>query len=67
MTIQTGITLTVYADPEYYYEVNAFDEYTVTYIEEGREMTTQITFGSASEMEAVALAMLRALDLAKKA
>jgi hypothetical protein len=66
MTIETGITLTVYADADYWYEVDIAEELTLTYKERGREVDIRLGFGSLDEMEAVARAMLKAVKLAKE-
>jgi hypothetical protein len=65
MAIETGITLTVYADPDYRFEVEVSDEYSVTYIDGQVDQRINIGFGSLEEMEAVAQAMLKAVKLAK--
>lgn len=65
MAIETGITLTVYADPDYHFEVTVFDELSLSYVE-GDRMRENIGFGSLDEMEAVAKAMLKAVKLAKE-
>jgi hypothetical protein len=63
--IETGITINVYADPEYGYAVNvAEDELSIAYTDsKGNVDGTAITFGSKAEMEAVALAMLKACKI----
>ena len=65
MALETGITLTVYADVDYRYEVNVADEIDLTYKEDGRDRDLRIGFGSLDEMEAVARAMLNAVKLAR--
>ena len=64
MTIETGITVTVYADQDYRYEAYVDGELGLNYVE--GEQTINIGFGSTAEMEAVAHAMLRAVAAAKK-
>lgn len=66
MSIATGITLTVYADQDYRYNIEVSDEMSLVYEEDGREKDLRISFGSLNEMEAVANAMLRAVKLAKE-
>ena len=66
MSIATGITLTVYADQDYRYNIEVSDEMALVYEEDGREQDLRIGFGSLNEMEAVANAMLRAVKLAKE-
>lgn len=65
MTIETGVTFTVYADPDYHFEVEASDEYSVTYVDHQVSQKVNIGFGSLDEMEAVARAMLKAVSVAK--
>lgn len=58
MNIQTGITVEVFPDSEYRYEVSVNDELiSLNYFEEGQER--EIAFGSLDELEAVANAMLK--------
>ena len=66
MSIATGITLTVYVDHDYRYNIEVSDEMALVYEEDGREQDLRIGFGSLNEMEAVANAMLRAVKLAKE-
>jgi hypothetical protein len=64
--IETGITLEVYADPEYFYEVHLGGEYTLTYKETDLNIKTILGFGSLEEMEAVANAMLKAVKIKRE-
>jgi len=65
MNIETSITISVYADPDYHFEVSAGDLIQVTYVERLREFNvnkdrrTDVSFGSLDEMAAVAKAMLK--------
>jgi hypothetical protein len=65
--IETGITINVYADPDYGYAVHVGSELYVSYIsylkDEGDQDGPPITFGSKAEMEAVAKAMLKACSI----
>ena len=69
MTIETTITIAVYPDPEYHFEVSAGDTIQVTYIERANknhyERRCDVTFGSLDEMEAVAKAMLKVIAVAQ--
>ena len=66
MAFETGITLTVYADRDYFYEVDIAEELSLTYKEIDRKDDIRLDFGSLDEMEAVAKAMLKAVKLAKE-
>jgi hypothetical protein len=63
--ITTDITINVYPDPDYHFEVSAGDMISVTYIEHinqynlDKERRSDVSFGSLDEMEAVAKAMLK--------
>lgn len=65
--ITTTITIDVYPDPDYHYEVSAGDVISVTYVEHINEYNatwslrrrSDVSFGSLEEMEAVAKAMLK--------
>ncbi len=61
--IETSITISVYPDPDYHFEVHAGDVINVEYVEHGRNGTedrrVDVAFGSLDEMEAVAKAMLK--------
>lgn len=63
--IVTDITINVYPDPDYHYEVSAGDVISVAYVEHINEHNTErnrrwdVSFGSLKEMEAVAQAMLK--------
>lgn len=59
---ETDVTIAVYADPEYRYEVSAGDMFSVDYIE-GVDRQTHIGFGSRDEMITVAKAMLKVAEL----
>jgi hypothetical protein len=65
MDIVTDITINVYADPDYHFEVHAGDVINVTYVEHlnehnvDKERRCDVSFGSLDEMEAVAKAMLK--------
>ena len=63
--IETGITINVYADPEYGYAVSvAEDELSIAYTDSnGNVDGTKITFGSKDEMIAVAKAMIKACSI----
>lgn len=65
MAIETGVTLSVYADHDYRFDVEVSDEFSVVYVENGKE-GSRVSFGSLDEMEAVAKAMLKAIKLAKE-
>lgn len=63
--IVTDITISVYPDPDYHFEVHAGDTIQVTYVEHlhehnvASERRSDVSFGSLDEMEAVAKAMLK--------
>lgn len=62
--IETGITINVYADPDYGYAVHVGSELSVAYLnDKGEQDGPPITFGSKAEMEAVAKAMLKACSI----
>lgn len=63
MSILTGVTIAVYADKDYHYEVGVHDEISLTCKEQDRE-DVSIGFGSLDEMEATARAMLQAVSVA---
>lgn len=68
MALETGITLTVYADQDYSYDVKVnASTISVNYVESRltRDRDTELRFGSLEEMEAVAKAMLKAVKLAE--
>lgn len=61
--MMTDITLTVYPQEDYHYEVLVGDEMlSVTYSERARSIV-HVSFGSIEEMRAVAKAMLAACDM----
>ena len=63
--IETGVTITVYADEDYRYIIgSAPDKLELLYAEDSGNHSS-VTFGSIEEMEAVAQAMLKAVKLAK--
>jgi len=64
--IETGLTISVYADRHYHYEVQCNGEFSLLYVENGREDKPYISFGSIEEMEAVATAMLKTARLARE-
>lgn len=70
--IETGLTISVYADRDlitardYHFEVNCGREFSLVYVENGREDKPYISFGSIEEMEAVATAMLKTARLARE-
>lgn len=67
--IETGVTLEVYADLDYFYEIHVGGEYTLTYKEKHADKLgdkVYVGFGSLEEMEAVAKAMLRAVKTARE-
>lgn len=64
--IETGTTITVYADPDYHYEVILDGELSLDYVESNPQRRDHIGFGSIDEMIAVAKAMLRAAELKKE-
>jgi len=65
--IETGLTFTIYPmDDVYHYEVHCGSVFSIEYVEEGRDDKPTIGFGSAQEMEAVAIAMLKAAQVAKE-
>lgn len=59
--IETSITITVYADPDYHYEVISDELLSLDYVEGDRR--EHIGFGSIDEMIAVAKAMLKVVEL----
>lgn len=62
--IETAVTISVYPDPEYHFNVTAGDIlFYVEYIENGADPPSRISFGSPEEMRAVALAMLKAVEV----
>lgn len=62
--IPTEITLTVYADPDYHYNVIVSDEtFAVDYVD---SKEYRVSFSSLDEMEKVARTMLMAVELRKK-
>jgi hypothetical protein len=64
--METGITLSIYPDDSYHYDAVAnIDEIAVVYKENGVEKT-RVAFGTIEEMEALAKAMLRVLNLAER-
>ena len=72
--IETGITLEVYPDPMYFYEIHLNNAYahTLTYVEKQSDKVYKeservyISFGSLEEMEAVANAMLKAVKIKRE-
>ena len=60
--LDTQVTMTIYADPDYYFEVN---EYDIKYVE-GDRQTIEIGFGTNEEVEAVANAMLTIVRMQKE-
>lgn len=61
--MMTDITLTVYPQEDYHYEVLVGDEMlSVTYSERAHN-SVRVSFGSIEEMRAVAKAMLAACDM----
>jgi hypothetical protein len=64
--IETDITINVYPDPNYHFEVTSSDAIRVTYVERiNMEHRFDISFGSLDEMEAVAIAMLKVVALSR--
>jgi hypothetical protein len=64
--METGITLSIYPEDDYHYDVDVhLDEIAVVYNEIGIEKS-RMSFGSIEEMEAVAKAMLRAAQLGRE-
>lgn len=64
MNIETDITISVYPDSDYHFEVTAGDMFRVEYHEHNISgVTSQVAFGSLDEMEAVANAMLKVVAL----
>ena len=62
--VELSITIGVYADPDYHYEVNVGDsQLDITYKEGDNTRTHVMSFGSREEMRAVAHAMIKALDV----
>ena len=66
MMIETGVEVTVYTDEDYKFVVYASDQLGVSYVEDGRDNPIDIGFGSLEEMEAVARAMLKVVEFARK-
>ncbi len=64
--IETGITITVYADLDYHYEIVDEELLEVRYVERGREASSAVGFGSVDEMEAVAKAMLKVVQIKRE-
>jgi len=60
MTIATSLTISVYPDPDYHFEISAADdEINLRYFEgKPRVVERELAFASLEEMEAVAHAML---------
>jgi hypothetical protein len=69
MTIETSITISVYPDPDYHFEVLAGDVIKVEYVEHSNEVHAErrfdVSFGSLDEMEAVAHAMLKVVAMSR--
>lgn len=65
-TYETSITVSVYVDPDYHYEVSAGDMLEVIYVENNTNHKTAISFGSVDEMEEVAKAILKVVALSKE-
>ena len=64
--METGITLSIYPEDDYHYDVVAnIEDISLIYKEQGVEKT-RVAFGSIEEMEAVARAMLRAAQLGRE-
>lgn len=64
--METGITLSIYPDHDYHYDVDVhLHDIAVIYKENGAEKS-RLSFGSIEEMEAVARAMLRAAQLGRE-
>jgi hypothetical protein len=64
--METGITLSIYPEDDYHYDVDVhLDEIAVVYNESGIEKS-RMSFGNIEEMEAVARAMLRAVQLGRE-
>lgn len=64
---EISVTLGVYTDPDYHYEVNVSDGDLNIVYKEGESHTHTMAFGSRDEMRAVAHAMLKALNVDLKA
>lgn len=68
--IETGMTLTIYADHDYHFKIHVEDLLSLEYIEfdlDHKPIPRQdISFGSVDEMEAVAKAMLRAVKFKRE-
>lgn len=64
--IEKGITITVYADYDYFYEVVLHPEsQSLNYHEVGNSSAScRVSFGSIEQMEAVAKAMLQTVKFA---
>jgi hypothetical protein len=64
---ETSVTVSVYPDPDYHFEISAGDMIKVEYVDHSQgasksnERRFDISFGSLDEMEAVAQAMLKAV------
>jgi ribosomal protein L11 len=70
MSIETSVTIGVYPDHSYNYDVYVGEEYSLIYKEDDietreRKERATIGFGSIEEMEAVARAMLRAVQTSR--
>jgi len=75
MSFETDVTIGVYTDKDYHYEVTLGEENTLNYMETrvkpeddkpiSFETVAYISFGSLAEVEAVAQAMLRAVRAAR--
>ena len=64
--METGITLSIYPEDDYHYDVVAnIEDISLIYKEQGVEKT-RVAFGNIEEMEAVAKAMLRAAQLGRE-
>ena len=65
---ETGITLTVYCDLGYKYEISDDEFLQLTYVEdrESGDYRINLSFGSIEEMEEVAKAMLKVAQLKRE-
>ena len=65
---ETGITLTVYCELDYKYEISYDEILHITYVEprESDDYRIDLSFGSIEEMEAVAKAMLKVAQLKRE-